>query len=162
MPPAVHSALRAMYCKVGCMRRIAPAIVVLALLMAPHFSTAQSARKTPAFQVRRPTVIAFFEPVTEADLEKDADLNEALSDFQLYAGKVGRPLQQLGVDFHQISARSFRIRVNGKTSMVRVKNTVGYYFVMPGKKPLVQCGVETDDDIVATARKYFGLPPAAH
>lgn len=138
------------------MRRLGRAIFILVLLLVPSFCLSQTASKSPLFQVHRPTVIAFFEPVTEAELDKDADLNEVLSDFQWYAGEVRKPLQKSGVDFHVVYARSFRIQIKQKTSAFRVGKNVGYYFVMPGKKPLIQYGVDTDDDIVSTARKYFG------
>src|SRR5690348_9050254 len=113
------------------------ALLAISVFLIPGSYQSQPVGKAPLFQVHRPTVIAFFVPVTEADLDKDADLNETLSDFQLYAGQVRRPLQQRGVDFHEVYARSFRIRVDGKTITFKVGNSVGYYFVMPGKKPLV-------------------------
>lgn len=137
------------------------AFLAISILLAPGLCSSQSAKQPPIFQVHRPTLIAFFEPITEAELDKDADLNDVLSDFQWYAGEIQKPLQKSGVDFHVVYARSFRIRIKGKTTTFHVGKNVGYYFVMPGKKPLVQYGVNTGDDIIATAQKYFGLPPAA-
>ena len=130
--------------------RLAP-LQAVSVFLIPGVCLSQSAGKTPVFQVLRPTVVAFFEPVTEAELDKDADLNEVLSDFQWYAGKIRKPLQESGIEFHVVYARSFRIRIRNKANTFHVGNRVGYYFVTPGKKPLVQYGVDTDDDIVATA-----------
>jgi hypothetical protein len=36
-------------------------------------------------------------------------------------------------------------------------NDAGYYFIAPGKKPHVEHGVMTDEDLVDVARKYFAL-----
>lgn len=145
-------------CKLRRMRRIASAIFVSFLLLAFSLSSSQTGSDSPLFKVHRPTVIAFSRPVSDSDMDKDADLNEVLSDFQLYARQVRQPLEQAGIDFHEVYAHSFRIRVNGKTIKVRVGNKVGYYFAIPGKNPVVQYGVDTADDIVATALKYFGVP----
>ena len=58
-------------------------IVLCALAVAPR-----AAEKQPVVVVRGPTVVAFFEPVPQAQLDKDPDTNEALADFQLYAKNV--------------------------------------------------------------------------
>lgn len=110
--------------------------------------------------VQRPTVIAFFPLTTDAQMEKDADLNEALADFQLYAQRVAEPLRQLGIDFHQVYGSSFRIRTGSSVTVFRSgKIKVGYYFIAPGKKARIQYGVDTDDDILHIAREHFGLAP---
>jgi hypothetical protein len=50
----------------------------------------QAAEKRPSIDVLRPTIVAFF-PVTEAELSKNGDTNEALADFRFYAGTVREP-----------------------------------------------------------------------
>jgi hypothetical protein len=39
------------------------------------------------------TIVAFFPPVNDPELQKDADTYEALADFQLYATHVREPLK---------------------------------------------------------------------
>jgi hypothetical protein len=53
------------------------------------------------------TVVAFFPPVTDAELKKDPDTNEALTDFQLYAIRAHEPLKKAGVEFHELYVHSF-------------------------------------------------------
>jgi len=110
------------------------------------------------YVVQKPTVLAFFPPVTEAELAKDADTNEALGDFQLYATQAGPKLKKAGIDFEVVPAVKFKIQ-SGK--VVRTfssgKIGIGYYFITPGKAPLVRYGVMTDDDILEVAGKYFGV-----
>jgi hypothetical protein len=117
-----------------------------------------AAEKQPVVVVRGPTVLAFFEPFPTAKLGKDADTNEALADFQLYARKVRAPLKKAGIEFHELYARSFRLRVGNKLTTFRPARVgVGYYFVAPGKDPHIEYGVSTDADILQVANAYFGI-----
>lgn len=111
--------------------------------------------ETPAVVVRGPTVVACFVPVSDAEMDSNPDLNEALADFQLYSAQARRPLQRRGIAYHVLSARSFRMRINGKVNSYRVEGAA-YYFVAPGKKPQIETGVMTDTDLLAAADKYFG------
>jgi hypothetical protein len=106
--------------------------------------------------VTGPTVIAFFPPVTPAELNKDADTNEALADFQLYAAHVRPKLDADGIHFEEIYASSFAVRLGTKTTNFRPQKThIGYYFIAPGKSPRVEYGVMTDSDILEAATDYF-------
>ena len=114
----------------------------------------------PTIVIRRPTVIAFFAPVSNHEMETDTDENEALADFQLYASQVRKPLQEAGIDFHELYVRSFRVRSGKKFVTFRPQQVeVGYYFVEPGKKPRVEYGVMTHTDILQIAKQQFGLTP---
>jgi hypothetical protein len=120
-----------------------------------------AAGKQPIVIVRGPTVVAFFEPVTQAKLEKDPHTNESLADFQLYARSVRAPLGKAGIEFHELYAHSFRLRVGNELTTFRpVKADVGYYLVAPGKKPHVEYGVMTDADLLQVANEYFGITGA--
>jgi hypothetical protein len=118
----------------------------------------QSAQKSPLFEVHRPTILAFFPPVTEAELSKDPDTNTALDDFQFYAGKVREPLEERGIELRQVYAHSFSIRTGKAVTTFKPTNVdVGYYLVAPGRKPRVQYGVMTDADLLQLADEYFGI-----
>lgn len=117
----------------------------------------QAAPKTPTFHVVRRTIVAFFPRLSDAELAKDPDSNEALSDFQLYARQARSKLQTRRIDFHEIYDQSFSIRVGRQIKVFRPsKAQVGYYLIAPGKKPLVEYGVMTDDDLLQVADRYFG------
>jgi hypothetical protein len=108
--------------------------------------------------VTRPTVVAFFPPVTDTKLSNDPDTNESLTDFQVYATRVREKLHDAGIDFDEIYVLSFAVKCGTKTTTFRPKKTtVGYYFIAPGKSPRVEYGVMTDDDILHVAAEYFHL-----
>jgi hypothetical protein len=125
------------------------------LLIVPMFA-AYTAPKTQTrvqtFVVRGPTVIAFFVP----ENPNHADEDEALDDFQWYAMQSSKRMKAAGIEFHVVSARSFRVSVLGKTQVFTAKESVGYYLVAPGKKARVEYGVITDDDLMEVARSTFG------
>lgn len=118
---------------------------------------ATAAEPQTTITVKGPTIVAFFEPVTEAELQANPDINEVLADFQLYAGGARKAFQNTGIDFHEIYARSFKIRIGTRTTTFRPgKITVGYYFVAPGKKPRIEYGVNTDSGLLEISKEYFG------
>jgi hypothetical protein len=116
-----------------------------------------AAEKQPLVEVRGPTVVAFFKPVTQQELEKDPDTNESLADFQIYARKVSGPLSEAGLEFHELRAHSFRLRVGKRLTTFRPAKVVGYYLVEPGKKPRIEYGVMTDIDLLKVAKEYFDI-----
>jgi hypothetical protein len=117
-----------------------------------------AAPKEKLVGVKGPTVVAFFPPVTDAELSKDPDTNESLADFQLYATRVREKLSNVGVEFEATSGSSFAVRCGAKTTTFRPKKTtVGYYFIAPGKSPRVEYGVMTDVDILRVAAAYSQL-----
>jgi hypothetical protein len=131
---------------------------VLLLLMAFGSGAGQTASEIPTYTIEGPTVIAFFRPVTDAELEKDPETNEVLSDFQLYASQAAPRMKRAGIDFEVVSAVRFRLKYGGVVhTFTAGKIGVGYYFATPGKKPRVEYGVHDDSDLVEIARKYFQL-----
>lgn len=110
------------------------------------------------YAVEGPTIVAFFRHVTDAEMDKNPDINEALGDFQLYATQAAPKLRALGVDFKVASATRFKLRIGKQVRDFRAgKADVGYYFIAPGKGPHVQYGVMTDVDLVDAARAYFNI-----
>lgn len=107
--------------------------------------------------VKGPVVIGFFAPAAgNASQETD---DEAQADFEYYAGRVGDPLRKLGIEFCEVNARSFRVQIGKQTRLIPVtKFGVGYYLIAADKKPRVLQGVETDTDLIAAAKSYFGTP----
>ena len=120
-------------------------------------SFVSAAEKPPLVDVKGQTLIAFFPPVSDAELERDPGTNEALGDFQVYAARVRDPLKNAGIEFHELYTHSFRVRVGNATTTFRPRKVnVGYYFISPGKKPRIEYGVMTDDDLYNIANEYFG------
>lgn len=137
-------------------RFIAGAVLAVAGAL---LSPAQSpAAKEPVIVIRRPTIVAFFAPLSQAESKNDSDANEALADFQFYALKAENTLKDKGVDFREVYARSFHVQRGGKSATFRPGKTVGYYLVSPDKEPRVEYGVMTDVDLLQVAEDYFGLP----
>ncbi|HEY5028540.1 MAG TPA: hypothetical protein VIK39_09050 [Candidatus Angelobacter sp.] len=141
------------------MKRLMSSIACVALCALGASFAPAAAEKKPLVVVHGPTVVAFFEPVTRAKLEKDPDTNEALADFELYARKAREPLRKAGIEFHELYAHSFRLRVGNRLITFKpVKVDVGYYLITPGKLPRIEYGVMTDIDLLQVANEYFGIP----
>jgi hypothetical protein len=116
------------------------------------------AQSSPTFDIARPTIVAFFAPVSESQSKEDAgDANEALTDFRLYGTQVRKRLENAGVDYKEAYASRFRIRVGDSAKTFRPAKAVGYYFVAPGKEPHVEYGIMTDADLLHAAHDYFGV-----
>jgi hypothetical protein len=78
-------------------------------LLTAQISSVAAAETQPLVGVYGRTIVAFFPPVTDAKLQEDADANEALADFRLYAARERAPLRKSGIDFHEVYARSFEL-----------------------------------------------------
>jgi len=123
---------------------------------------AQRPGPIPIVNVEKPTIVAFFPNVATVRSE-DADGNEALSDFEVYAQRLRRPLSELGIQFSEQYGRSFRIRVSSNTIVFTPKaGTPGYYLIAPGRKPQIEYGVMTDSDLLPIAKEYFGISGRSH
>jgi hypothetical protein len=139
------------------MKRFVWAFVVF-FAGAAQGSSQTGTSKPQVFVIHRPTIVAFFPRMTAADLDSDENTNEALADFQFYAGEIRNPLERSGIDFHEADAPSFRIRVGTKVRTFRAGMIeIGYYFIAPGRKPHIEHGVMTDGDLLEVAQKYFGI-----
>ena len=135
------------------MRRFVLFLFVISLL--PAYLHANS--KNPILEVKGPAIIAFFSPVTKDELNRDAEQNESLSDFQHHLQGAKPTLEKAGIKVHEIYAKSFTVKTPTSTTIFKPKDTdVGYYFIMPGKKPRVEYGVMTDVDLLYIASDYFG------
>ncbi len=132
-------------------------IGLLTLVIASATGNCQNAGKTvTTFVVQRPTIVAFFAPAKQSD--NDADANEVLSDFQLYASRAHPHLKKAGIDFTVATTTSFKVRTGMKLRSFRTgKIGVGYYFIAPDKEPHAEYGVMTDSDLLDLARQYFGM-----
>jgi hypothetical protein len=115
-------------------------------------------KQATTIEVHGPTIVAFFPPVTQAELDKDPDGNEALADFGLYAAQFRDGLGKTPITFTTLYTESFRVKVGEVTTVFRPdKVKVGYYLVAPNKRPRIEYGVRTDDDLTQIAREYFGF-----
>ena len=132
-----------------------PLHAVPLLILTFSFGIAQQTG-IPTFNVERPAIIAFFPPMTDAELEKNPDMNEVLGDFQLYASRAAPRLKRAGIDFEIASAVTFKVKIGKSVRTFKTgKVGVGYYFIAPGKQPRIEYGVHDDLDLLDIARKYF-------
>jgi hypothetical protein len=109
-------------------------------------------------RITGPTVIAFFPAVTQDEIDKDLDTNDALDDFQWYVRQAHEPFAKSGIKLHVVYGSRLFVKIRGKTRIfVPGEAEVGYYFIMPGKKPFVSYGVNSDEGLFHDAREYFGI-----
>jgi hypothetical protein len=92
------------------MKRVLWLTVVMAMLSMDGRLGAQGASLSLIIDVQKGTVIAFYPPTSQTD-KANADANEALSDFQFYAGRIKQPFSRSGIDFQELYVRSFRLHV---------------------------------------------------
>jgi hypothetical protein len=139
-------------------------LLLIAAIVLPFLLSAQTqpSESLPVIVLRRSTIVAFFVGADRAH-EIDANGNESLSDFQLYAYEAKGPLKKMGIDLLDTVAPAFRIRfgkkATDKVTDLHPAQNIGYYFIAPGKEPRVEYGVRTDSELVAIARQYFGTKP---
>jgi hypothetical protein len=134
-----------------------PSIVGVVLVTLAASLGASGALKAPTIIVRKATMVAFFPPVP-ASGEYDSDTNDDLSDFQYYLSGVREPLRKAGIDLHEVYSNAFFIRVGKSTTQFRPKQSdVGYYFIAPDKKPRIEYGIMTDEELLEAAHEYFGI-----
>ena len=120
------------------------------------FSAAQTATKRPVIEVQKPSIVAFYPPLSASDAEKPEEI-ESLSDFRLSIEGARKSLRAAGIEIHEVYSTSFRIRVGAKTTSFHpTEDGVGYYLIAPGKPPSVEYGVMTDADLIHVAKQYFG------
>lgn len=140
------------------MKQFIGILLFIAVYVGVGDSQESSAGSQPVFVIHGPTIVAFFALATEKGKENDPNVNEALSDFQLYYSQASAPLQKAGVDFPNTNTLSFRICIGKKVQRYRMsKIGVGYFFIAPHKEPHIEYGVMTDADLLDAARKYFGI-----
>jgi hypothetical protein len=140
------------------MKQFMGILLFIAVCVAAGNSQESSAGSQPVFVIHGPTIVAFFAPVIGSELKNESDLNEVLSDYQLYYSQASAPLQKAGIDFPNTNTRLFRICIGKKVRRYRMSEIgVGYFFIAPGKEPHVEYGVMTDADLLDAARKYFGI-----
>lgn len=122
-------------------------------------AAASASNAQPVFDIKKPTIVAFFVRGDRADMaNSNMDDEESLADFQHSATQVAEPLRKSGIEFRETYSSSFRIRVDKASVVFRpTEIKVGYYFVAPGKKPRVEYGVLTDSDLLKIASQYFGI-----
>ncbi len=113
----------------------------------------------PVFYIARPTVFAFFAPVSQPAQGKDApDPNDALAAFHFYGQLALQPLARIGVDYREVRGSEFVVKTGDATTSFRSTQALGYYFVAPAHAAY---GVMSDDDLVQTSQKYFGVSQKA-
>jgi hypothetical protein len=143
------------------MKTLSSLAFCIATLSPIHVSRAQRVPPVPLIDDRHASILAFFPPLSNADLE-NGNTNEALSDFQFYAESARQPLRQAGIDFREVYASTFRVHIDNGTTFFHTRDKIGYYFVAPGKRPYIVYGVMTDDDLLQTAKRYFRSTTLPH
>jgi hypothetical protein len=132
-------------------------VLVIALtIISAGVVSAKTGAKQPLIDVQKPSIVAFYPPVSESEAENQDEI-ESLGDFRLFVEESRKPLKAEGIELHEVFSTSFRIRVGVKTtSFHSAEAGVGYYLIAPGKQPRVEYGVMTAEDLLQVARQYFG------
>jgi len=118
----------------------------------------KSTKEAPVIEVKGPTVITYFKEISEEELNKGEGDAEAANDYSYYLYKVEKRFKTSGIALRSILGTRFRVKIGDKSIDYSDDEIgVGYYFIVPGKEPDSEKGVMTDEDLIDTARKYFGM-----
>lgn len=141
--------------------RFALAALVLGLAAVSGASQARLAsahKPAPPIAITGPTMIAFF-PTTQAEVDRNPDTGEAISDFQFYINETGKKFKEAGIKVVEVYEPNFRIQTGKSIRLFpNPKGLAGYYFVAPGRGPHVEYNVMTGEDLIDAARRYFRVP----
>ena len=85
------------------MQRLLPLIVSVTIFWIVGPARIQAAQIEPLFDVHLPTVVAFFPPISQAEMTH-GESNESLDDFRFYAESARVRLAKADVDFHEVFA----------------------------------------------------------
>lgn len=139
--------------------------VALPALLLVVLSVRVQAQESPdTIRVSSQAIIFFGPSQAERDsmsLQENSGIDEVLSDFLFYAGRIRPFLDSNSISVHETNSRRFVvIRQKGmplnfdRESMDAV---VGCILLQDGKEPRILTGVNTDIDLRETATEYYGL-----
>lgn len=100
--------------------------------------------------VTQPTVVAYF-ATTQAQIDSEPDLDEALGDFQTYLPRARDSLEKLGVALREQYRDTIVYREGTAIKRWRPppdSAEVGYVLLVRGAPPRATYGVDTDIDLV--------------
>jgi hypothetical protein len=107
--------------------------------------------------LERPTIVAAF-PVTQSEVAKDSETNEALSDFEWYLAVLREPMKRAGIQLSECYEPSFSIQRSTRRRTVRLPpHFVGYYFFDQKGRIHLEKGVDTDTGLIDLANHYFHI-----
>ena len=73
------------------------------------------AQSRPTYNIGKPTILAFFSPLSPSH-PKEAAADEALADFKFYGQQALKPLAAMGIDYKEVYASGFVVRVGDATT----------------------------------------------
>jgi hypothetical protein len=126
----------------------------------PPTATAPNAQPIPdtaVIPIQGPTVLAHF-PVTQAEVDADDDVAEALTDFQFHLGNARDDLTRLGVAVAERYTPTVRYRIGDRvvTFAPPSDSGVAYVLLTPDRAPRIYYGVLTDTDLVELTQRFVG------
>ena len=110
--------------------------------------------------VAGPTLIALFPDVSQAEVDADPYLTEALADFQWFLPRALGPLSAAGIATHEVYADILRLRDAADPSRVFTFDArqVRYVWMGPGREPRAIDTVMQDPGLLEISAEYFSRP----
>ena len=110
--------------------------------------------------VTGPVLIALFPDVSQAEVDADGDLNEALADFQWYLPGAFAALAAAGIQAHEVYADTLRLRdpADPARTLSFDAREVRYVWLRPGHAPRTVDTVMQDLGLLQVSAEYFGRP----
>ena len=110
-----------------------------------------------------PTLIAFYPASATAEIDSSSDEATALDDFGYHLASAHDSLRALGFRIVSVGSRTLTVVNGGATTTFRVPRDsadLGFYYVAPGRDPVVYYGAQAEDALIDFAHAYLARPPA--
>ena len=123
----------------------------------------QAERDSTWIDVVGPTLIAFYPASATTLIDSSSDDATALDDFGYHLASAHDSLRALGFRVVSVGSRTLHV-VHGATATTfrvpRDSADLGFYFVAPGRDPVVYYGAQAEDALIDAAHAYLARTPA--
>lgn len=112
--------------------------------------------------VDRPTLIAFYPAVTQAQVDSSEELATVFDDFSYHLSSAADSLRALGITIESRPLGEIRfVEASQHRQFLPAKDSAefGYLFLAPGRAQRVYYSVMSDSDLVETAHEYLENRP---
>jgi hypothetical protein len=124
-------------------------------------SASQSADST-LIVIEGPTLVAFYPPVSQAQVDTSEELATVFDDFSYHLSSAADSLRALGITVRERPVGDIRLVEAGKQRQFRpAKDSAdfGYLYLAPGRAQRVYYSVMSNSDLVETAHEYLEHRP---
>lgn len=140
-------------------------LVLGTFLAAAVVSTWSSGQSTSAIEISGPTIVGFFPPLSESELERNARASEGLAHLRFALSKTSECLSAIQPDIHLHLTAELAFVIADQVVQITLPSeprNVGAYLLLPGKEPRAVYGAAGPSSLQMlmpnAASEYFDAP----